>query len=113
MTGRVVFTDPDTGALIDGFDLDSLKDGELLDARDLVSRMLGIVGDSTALLAKIEGDADFRRALAAAVYEPIFQGLHGGRLDEIVADRIAAAQSMCRAVEARIACEAALKGCAP
>jgi len=113
MTGRVVFTDPETGAEIDSFDFDSLNDGEALDARELVSRVLGIAGDPAALVAKIEGDAAFRRALAAVVYEPIFQGMHGGRLDAIAADRITAAQSMCRAVEARIACESALTGCAP
>ena len=44
----------------------------------------------------------------ALVYEPIFQGLNGGRFDAIADSRIQAAQDMCRVVDTRIAAEAAL-----
>ena len=108
MTGTVVITDPETGAVVDSFVVDNLKDGEVLDAREVVSRVLGIVGDPVALLVSIENQA-FRRDLLAHEYDPIFQGIYWGKLDVIAADLFAAAQGMCRAVEARIACEEALR----
>lgn len=74
-------------------------------------RVLGIAGDPVALLERIESDAAFRAKLLTLEYEPIFQGMHGGKLDVIAGGMISRAQSMCRAVEARIAAEVALQEC--
>ena len=107
--GRVVFLDPETGDVIDGFELEAIPAGEVIDARDLVARVFGIAGDPVALLARIEIDTTFRRALLAHEYEPVFQGAHGGRMDAIATAVFVRAQSMCRSVEARIECEEALR----
>lgn len=111
MTSRVVFTDPDTGLVIDSFEFESLTGDETLTAHEAVVRVLGIVGDPAALLDRIESDAAFRAKLLTLECEPIFQGMHGGKLDVIAGGMISRAQSMCRAVEARIAAEVALQEC--
>ena len=110
MTSRVVFTDPDTGLVIDSFEFESLTGDETLTAHEAVVRVLGIAGDPVALLERIESDPVFRRKLAALEYEPISQGMHGGRLDIIARGIVSRAQDMCRVVEARIAAEEPLRG---
>ena len=75
----------------------------------LVHSVIGIDVEPAALLDRIETSKTYRRSLLALVYEPIFQGLHGGRFDAIADSRIQAAQDMCRSVDARIAAEEALR----
>lgn len=112
-TARVVFHDPETGAVIDSYAYDSIYDCGSLDGIDLIHSVIGIDVDPSTLAARIESDEPFRRALLALVYTPMFEGLHCGHFDVIAADRIAAAQDVCRAVEARHACQAALLGLEP
>ena len=108
-TGRVEFVDPDTGAVIDSYMYGSIADGESLDVRDMVSHLLGIDTAPEALLARLETDPGYARAGVDLVPERLFQGKCGGRLDAIAAERIALVQDMCRAVQARIAAEEALR----
>ena len=92
MTSRVVFTDPDTGLVIDSFEFESPTGAEeTLTAHELCVRVLGLAGDPAALLERVEADPVFRRKLLAAEYEPIFGGMHGGKLDDIAGDMISRA----------------------
>lgn len=111
MTARVVFIDDATGLVTDSFEYPG-TDGEVLDARDLVSMALGIESDPLALLARVDADPGYLRAVLDLVPEPLFQGMHGGRLDAIASTRIeGGAKVLCRVVEARRAAEAALQEC--
>jgi hypothetical protein len=108
---RVAFRDPTTGTVIDAFEFESIAgdDGETLTAHEDVVRVLGMLNDQAAWLERMERDAGFRTALLAMEYTPIFQGMHGGKLDVIAAGMISRAQDLCRAVESRIAAEEALR----
>lgn len=104
MTARVVFIADETGLFTDAFDFAG-GDGEVLDARDLVSLMLGIDSDPLTLLAQVEADHGYLRAVLNLVHEPLFHGLQGGKLDAIAAARIAASHDLCLVVGARVAAD--------
>ena len=110
MTARVVFIDNATGLVTDSFEYAGV-DGEVLDARDLVSMVLGIDADPLVLLEQVETDHRFRRAVLDMIYVPLFQGIYDGRLDAIAAARVEGARDLCRVVESRLAAQAALLEC--
>ena len=107
---RVVFRDPTTSVVIDAFEFESVTDGgEPLNAHEDVVRVLCMLGDQAVWLERMETDPGFRIALLAIRYTPIFQGMHGGKVDTIAAEMISRAQDLCRAVEARHAAEEAFR----
>ena len=108
MRNRVNFIDPETNIVIDYCEFESTVDETELQGIALVHSVIGIDVDPEELLERIETCETYRRSLMALVYEPIFQGLNGGRFDAIADSRIQAAQDMCRVVDTRIAAEAAL-----
>ena len=111
MTSRIVFTDPVSGDGLEVVEFGSLIEDETYNARELISRALGLDADPAELLAHLERDAVFRRAVLEMVSLDVFRGMHGGEIDIIAGEVVARAKGLCLVVEARIAAEAAVKGC--
>ena len=108
MRPRVDFIDPETSVVIDYCEYESIIDETDFHGIGLVHSVIGIDVDPADLLERIKICPTYRRSLLALLYEPMFQGLHGGQFDAIAEARVQAAQHMCRIVDARIAAEAAL-----
>lgn len=82
-------------------------------AHALVARVLGLTVDPADLLEAVEADAGLRRSVLDLVPVSTIPGFRGGSLEAIVSERVARAKDLCRAIEARVAAEAALSEMKP
>ena len=80
-------------------------------AHALVARVLGLTVDPADLLEAVEADAGLRRSILDLAPVSTIAGFRGGSLEKIASERVARAQDVCRAIEARVAAKSALKDC--